>query len=462
MEKLTKESKKELYKMLATLALPIILQNTIMNSMAMIDTMMISYLGNEAVVAVSIASKLHFIFNLIIYGFFAGGGIFIAQYNGSKQYEEIKKTMVLILSIGIITGIIFTFIGLFLPDIFLKFFTKDETIIKLGVEYLKYFSFGIIPFAISFAFIIGMRSIKDSKIPMYVTVSAMIVNVILNYCLIFGKYGFLELKVGGAALATTISRFVEMFAMIYFVYFRNREKLKANLSYIKKVQIDFIKKYFIVSYPIIISDGLWGIGIMGYFYAYSKLGTDMFAATQMAQTVNDITLPASFGLASATGTILGNKLGEGKIKEAILYSKIIMRISIITGIAIGLLLLLIIPIFPIIFKTTAIVAHYVTVILLVRVIINMFFPFDWTNVLGILRSGGDTIYGMFIDLGPMYLITMPLAIGMVVYWNKNEIKLTDIHLILVIGTMLLEEIIKIIIGLPRVLSNKWAKNLVNQ
>ena len=235
MEKL-RTGNKELYKSLFTLAIPIIIQNTITNSVNMIDTVMIARLETEAVVAVSIAGKLQFIYTLVIFGFYAGSGIFISQYNGSKQDDDIRKTMTFTLLIGVFAGIVFTVFALLFPQLYMGFFTQDKLIIELGAGYLKYFALGFIPLAISFAFVIGMRSIKDSKVPMMVSLVAMFVNISFNYCLIFGKFGFPELKTEGAAIATTISRLVEMFAMIYFVYFRGRVKLRVSPKYMKIIK----------------------------------------------------------------------------------------------------------------------------------------------------------------------------------------------------------------------------------
>lgn len=461
METLEKISTKELYKSLFLLAIPIVIQNTITNSVTMIDTVMIARLGTDTVVAVSIAGKLQFIFILVIFGFYAGSGVFISQYNGSGQYDEIRKSMTFTLLLGLTMGIIFTFIALFLPRFYMSIFAKKAEIIEIGVGYLRYFSIGFIPLCISFAFVIGMRSTKDAKVPMITSSIAMFVNVGMNYCLIFGNFGFPEMKAEGAALATSISRLVELSLVLYFVYFRGREKLRVSTKYLQKIKWSFVKEYFKVSYPIIISDGLWGIGAMGYFYAYSKLSNDMFAATQMAQTVNDLTLPACFGIASATGTLLGNKLGENKIREAIIYSRKIMKAAIATGIWISALLFIAIQFFPRIFKTTPEVTHYMTIVLAVRAITNAFMPLDWTSVLGVLRSGGDTVYGMFVDLGPMFLITIPTTIGLVTYWNAKGVVLGDIHLTIVISTMFAEEILKLSLGLPRVFTNKWAKNLID-
>lgn len=461
MEKLQKIDTKELYKSLFVLAIPIVIQNTITNSVTMIDTIMIARLGTDTVVAVSIAGKLQFIFTLIIFGFYAGSGVFISQYNGSGQYDEIRKSMTFTLLLGLGMGVLFTFIALFLPKFYMNIFTKESNIIEIGISYLRYFSIGFVPLAISFAFVIGMRSTKDAKIPMITSSIAMFVNVGMNYCLIFGNFGFPELKAEGAAIATSLSRLVELTLVIYFIYFQGREKLQASVKYLKKIKWSFVREYFKVSYPIIISDGLWGIGVMGYFFAYSKLSNDMFAATQMAQTINDLTLPACFGIASATGTLLGNKLGENKIEEAILYSRKIMKAAVATGIWISALLFAAIQFFPSIFKTTPEVTHYMIIVLVVRAITNIFMPLDWTSVLGILRSGGDTMYGMFVDLTPMFLVTMPMTIGLVTYWNAKGVVLGDIHLIMIISTMLLEELLKLSLGLPRVFTNKWAKNIIN-
>lgn len=445
---------RELYHLLIALAMPIIIQNLISNSLVMVDTVMISTLGDAAVAAVGIAGRLQFIFVLIMYGFYSGAGIFIAQYNGARQYDKIRMPMALQLSIGLVGSLLFVLIAIFLGEQYVRIFSEDPLVIELGTVYLRYLAIGFVPGAIGYCFVIGMRSIKDPKFPMFTSIVAISVNTLLNYGLIFGNFGLPELGVKGAAIATTCARVIEFLMMIYTVYFGSRGILKVYPSNVLEITKDFVKKYVQVSWPIIANEGLWGLGTVMYSLAYSKLGTAAFAATQRAQIVNDIMLVASFGVASSVGTILGNKLGEGARDTAIRYSRKIMQLAVITGLLTGTVLFLITPLVPRIFSVSGEQARLIINILRVRAVVNCFITFNWTNVTGILRSGGDTVFALVIDTLPMWLIGIPLAmLGATVFgWSID----------MVVMATFADEMVKFVIGMPRALQNKWANVLVEE
>ena len=449
-----KKLKKELYYLLITLATPIIIQNLIGNSLTMIDTVMISRLGEAAVAAVGIGGRLQFIFMLLSFGFYSGAGVFIAQYNGSGQIDKIRAVMALQVAIGIGISGIFTAIGVFFGETYMNIFSKDPEVIRLGMGYLKYLALGFIPQAIGYAFVVSLRSIKDPMLPMIVSVVALATNTVLNYGLIFGNLGMPRLEAEGAAIATTIARLIELVLILLAISRGQRAILRFNPKDLLKIKKDFFDKYIKVSWPIIVGEALWGLGTVTYALAYSKLGTGAFASTQMAQIVNDIMLVASFGLASSVGTILGNKLGEGKVDEAIFFSRQIMKLSILIGLMTGALLLLTLPIVPKIFSITGETATNVQRILMVRAAINCVVTFNWTNVTGILRSGGDTVVALVIDVGPMWLVGVPLAFAGVLLFGWPVY-------IIVLSTFV-EELIKFAIGFPRALKNKWANELVRQ
>ncbi len=449
-----KRNNKELFAMLLYLATPIIVQNLISNSLVMIDTVMIARLGETAVAAVGVAGRLNFILMLIVFGFYSGAGVFIAQYNGSRQFEKIRTPMSVIVVIGLLLTATFTVIALFFGEGFMRIFSKDEEVIRLGIVYLKYLAISFIPGGLAFSFVIGMRSTKDPKFPMFASIVSMSVNAILNYCLIFGKFGFPQLGVAGAAIATSIAKMVELAMILYTVYLGSRKILRVFPRDFLHIDGDFFKKYLQLSWPIILNEALWGLGTVMYSLAYSKLGTIPFAASQMAQIVNDILLVFSFGLSAAVGTILGNKLGEGKRDEAIADSRVIMKLAVMIGLTTGAVVILILPLVPKIFGVEGESAQLIRDVLIVRAIANCFVTFNWTNVTGILRSGGDTIFGLLIDAIPMWCIGVPVALlGATVFgWNLQ----------LVVVATVLDELAKFVIGLPRALQNKWANVLVEE
>lgn len=443
--------RKELYYLLITLASPIIVQNLIGNSLVMIDTVMISRLGEAAVAAVGIAGRLQFIFMLLSFGFYSGAGVFIAQYNGSGQRQKIRSVMALQIAIGVSIAALFTIIGLFFGEFYLRIFSKDPEVIKLGASYLKYLCLGFIPQAIGYAFVVSLRSIKDPVLPMLVSIVALLVNTFLNYGLIFGKLGLPMLGVKGAAIATTIARLIELTLILMPIYFGTRGVLKFHIKDLFSISQEFTQKYIQVSWPIIMGEAMWGLGSVMYALAYSKLGTTAFASSQMAQIVNDIMLVASFGLASSVGTILGNKLGEGKVKEAIYFSRQIMILSIVIGLATGAILMATMPLVPKIFGISGETASNVVKILTVRAAINCLVTFNWTNVTGILRSGGDTVVALAIDVGPMWMVGVPLAFLGALYFQW------PVHI--VVMSSFVDELLKFVLGFPRALKNKWANEL---
>ena len=445
-------SNRALFSLLIYLAAPIIVQNLISNSLVMIDTVMISRLGEEAVAAVGVAGRLNFILMLVIYGFYAGAGVFVAQFNGSKQYAHIRQPMSVQIAVGFLITGLFTIIASFYGENFMRIFSKDDAVIQLGIEYLRYLALSFIPSGFAFSFVMGMRSTKDPRFPMFASVVSMSLNAFLNYGLIFGRMGFPELGVAGAAIATSISKLAECAMMVYTVYLGSRKMLSVFPRDFLRIDRDFIQKYLALSWPIILNEGLWGLGTVMYSLAYSKLGTVPFAASQMAQIVNDILLVFSFGLASAVGTILGNKLGEGKRSEAIADSRIIMKLAVAIGLATGAMALLILPAVPKVFSVRGESARLIREVLVVRAIANCFVTFNWTNVTGILRSGGDTVFGLLIDVIPMWLVGVPIALAgaMLFGWSLQ----------LVVVATVLDELVKFTIGLPRALQNKWANVLV--
>lgn len=444
----------ELYHLLLHLAMPIVVQNLIMNSLVMVDTVMISRLGDAAVAAVGIAGRLQFIFVLLIYGFYSGAGIFIAQYNGAKQYAKIRQPMAVQIAIGLVGAVLFVLIALFGGRNYVQIFSEDAEVIELATTYLKYLAIGFVPGAFAYTFVIGLRSIKDPKFPMFASIVSITVNTILNYGLIFGNFGLPRLGVTGAAIATTTARIIECAMMVYTVYFGSRGILKVYPRDILSIQSTFFKKYLQVAWPIITSEGMWGLGTVVYSFAYSKLGTASFAATQRAQIVNDIMLVASFGMASSVGTILGNKLGEGNRELAIMYSRKIMKLAIGIGLGTGAVLFVIAPVIPWIFGVTGESAWLIVRILRVRAVVNCFITFNWTNVTGILRSGGDTVFALLVDTLPMWCVGIPIALCGAILWNWP--------VYMVVMATFVDEMLKFAIGLPRALQNKWANILVEE
>lgn len=446
-----KEQERELYRSLFKIAIPIVIQNLIGNSLIIVDTVMISTLGEASVAAVGIAGRLQFLFVLITFGFYSGGSIFMAQYYGSRDFKKMKTTMSIQLILGMLSALVFMAIALGFSRQYMSIFSNDPVVIELGMKYFKYFGWGFLAHAISHAFIVSLRSIRDSVYPMYVSVVALLVNTILNYGLIFGNFGMPKLGVEGAAIATTISRFIEASFMIYSVYFGSRDVLRAGRKDFLSIEKKYVAQYFKISLPVIFNEGLWGLGTVMLSVAYAKLGTQAVAASQVASTINDVMMVLAMGLASSSGTILGNKLGEGDMDAAVLYSRKIMKMAFVMGSITSLGLIAFRPFISVFFRLEPESIRAIGNILLVKALFSPIITFNWTNVIGILRSGGDTVVGLLLDIMPLWCFAVPVSFIGAMYFKW------PIYIVILAGSM--EEIIKLVFGLARTRQNKWVKNI---
>lgn len=446
-----KEKERELYRTLFKIALPIVIQNLIGNSLIIVDTVMISSLGEASVAAVGIAGRLQFLFVLITFGFYSGGGIFMAQYYGSRDFEKMKITMAIQLVLGTLSSLVFMKVALVFPKQYMSIFSNDPEVVALGIGYLKYFGWGLVVHAISYAYVVSLRSIRDTMYPMYVSVVALLANTFLNYTLIFGNFGMPRLGVEGAAIATTTSRFIEAAFMIYSVYFGSRDVLRAGRKDFLSIGRNYVAQYFKISLPVILNEGFWGLGTVMLSVAYAKLGTQAVAASQVASTINDLMMVLAFGLASSSATILGNKLGEGEMETAIIYSKKIMKMAFVMGAITSVGLIAFRPFIGVFFKLEPSSIRAISNILIVKALYSPLITFNWTNVIGILRSGGDTLAGLLLDIVPLWCVAVPLSFIGAMYFGW------PIYIVILVGSI--EEVIKLIFGLIRTKQNKWVKNI---
>ena len=444
---------KTFYLTMFAIAIPIAIQNLISSSLNMIDILMIGRVSENALAAVGMANQLFFLFMLISFGVCSGAGIFISQYWGKKDIKRIKSTLGFTILAGSIVGLVFSFVAIFLPKYIMMVFDAKGEVLKLGADYLRIIGISYVVTAISFAYGFSCRSVQKAKMPMIASSISLLINTGLNYILIFGKFGMPALGVSGAAIATVIARCTELFLMIFIIYRDKDHPLAASIKELKAFDKEFLKRYYKTATPVIINEFMWSLGTIMYSVAYSRVGTTAIAAVQVANTVTNIFMVGAMGVGNACAVMLGSELGAGRDDLAIKYAR---KFSIITfgiGALVGLILYASIPIINTWFGVTPNLEEGVRNILLVKVLFSPFVTFNTALVIGILRSGGDTKYALFLEIGGVWFIGVPMAfIGAL--WLK-----LPIHYIVFMVS--LEELFKTIVGLPRVISNKWAKNLVD-
>lgn len=444
------QNKKFLNEMLI-IAIPIAIQNLITSSLNMVDTLMISGVGESSIAAVGLANQLFFFYSLILFGINSGSSIFISQYWGKKDTDSIRKILGLALTLNIVIGIIFTYLGFFKPEFIMGLLTPDKEVIMLGKEYLRIVSLSYIVTGITFAYGVASRSIGEARIPMIVSGVSFIINTVFNYLLIFGKFGFPELGIAGAAYGTLIARLVEVIAIILLIY-KYVDPLAARLKELTNWSKEFFFRYIKTTYPVIINEGFWGLGQIMYSVAYARIGIEATAAVQIISSIQNIFMVLVRGLSNSCTVMVGNKIGGGKEEEAAEYAKQFLSMAVTIGLISGVILIL----FP---QITLIPFRNIDKDLfqlsreMVR-IMGIFFAFKTFNTVltvGVLRGGGDTSFSMFLELGTMWLVGVPLAfIGAVV------LKLPVTTVAILVGA---DDLLKSIIGFPRVKSGKWLKDV---
>ncbi|MEG0774706.1 MATE family efflux transporter [Clostridium sp.] len=439
-------------KTLLSLALPITLQNLISSSLNMVDTLMIGSLGEVEIAAVGLANQFFFLYSLITFGINSGCAIFIAQFWGKKDEKNIRRVLGLCISTGIITSIFFTLSALLAPELIMKFFTKDTEVIALGKDYLTHVSFSYVLTSISFAYVFASRSIGQPKIPMITSATALICNTVLNYLLIFGKFGFPELGVKGAAIATLISRILELILIVTIIY-KQKGVLAAKLHEMLDLSREFIFNIFKTIYPVILNEFIWSLGMTMYSVAYARISTDAVASVQISNTVQNIFMVTAFGLANACAIMIGNEIGRKNEDNAVILGRRFIKTSLSLGIILGISVFLfsgfIVSLFNVdanVIKNTTIILKLFSFIIPVKMLTALF-------IVGIFRSGGDTKFSLGLEMGSVWGIGVPLAfLGAIVL---------KLPIYMVVGMVYIEEIVKLSISLPRFKSKKWIRNLVN-
>ncbi len=450
---LNKENK-IFYKLLISLCIPMIIQNLISTSVNVIDTIMISSLGESSVASIGVANQFFFLFNMTLYGITGGAGIFISQFFGKKDINNIKSITGLsaIISFGI--GCLFLIPALIFPSVIIKIFSSDSEVMKLSIDYFRIISFSYPIIAISTVFSMGARGVRNPKLGMICSSIALVTNIILNYMLILGNFGCPALGVKGAAIATVIARIIELILIVSYVYFIKKDYiLKFNLRDLLRIKSDFLKTFISKSLPIFLNDSLWALGTVLYSVAYSQAGTSAIAASQIATSTGNFFIMTSVCIANGAAIMLGNELGADNIDKAVKYSKKFSILVSLTGLLFGILLIINIPLLLKVFNVSSALSPDIIKIFIIMGVMMALKAFNTFIVIGVLRSGGDTKYSLFLELGCMWLVSLPLTF-------LAAFKGAPIFVLVLLTYS--EEIAKFIFGVPRAISKKWATNLVKE
>lgn len=394
------------------LGLPIVLQNLLAASYSLIDTLMIAGLGTEALSAVGMAGQWSFLFNMILFGVCSAAGMFVSQYFGAKEEDNIRRTTGLAaLSAGAISLVMVLALTLF-PRTLIGFLTDDPVIAEQVLQYIRIVVWSYPSVALTLALGSVLRSCENVKLPTVASIIATTLNVVMNYAFIYGKLGAPEMGIAGAALATLISSWVGTTFLIVAALAR-RTVLRAPLSAFFGLSRDFVRLFFRRAVPVIFNEGSWGLGTFLLNAIYTNYDAMGYAAKTIFGTFENIAFVAFVGLCNAGCIMIGKSVGEGKIDRAVKDAKRFSFLVPFAGVVLGAVIILFRHPLASIFnmgnniapETLALAANLMLIYALELPVRNI----PYIQIVGIYRSSGDTSTGMRYDLICLWLLSLPVT-----------------------------------------------------
>ena len=391
------------------IGIPIALQNLVTSSLALLDNVMIGQLGEAPIAAVSLANQVFFLFLLFIFGLGTGSIVFTAQYWGRRDLPMIRRVLGLCLFFSLAGGMAAAAASLTVPGRIISLFSSDPAVVEIGTGYLSIVGISFVFFAVTFSFSMVLRSMEQTRLPLFTTVVSLGFNALFNYLLIFGKLGFPRMGVNGAAVATAGARFLEMILLLIILKARKNPLLERFKDYVKQTA-DFLGTYVRTVLPVIGNEVGWALGMIMFKFVYARMGTEEIAAVTITEMILNLAIVVFFGTSSACAVMVGNTIGKGRTATAYLYGVRFALLGPVLGIGVGVFIGVLSPVFPLMFNISSQVHRYVIITLLITAVLMPVKIFNFHTIVGILRSGGDTAFSMYVDVGSVWGIGVLIAV----------------------------------------------------
>lgn len=459
MGKLIGDSK--FYGRVLTVAVPIMVQNAISNFVSLLDNIMIGQVGTEQMSGIAIVNQLFFVFYLGIFGALSAAGIFSAQFYGSGDHEGVRNAFrfKLYISISIVLAGILVFwnwgenlILLYLHDEGGTTQSLDAAL-QYGKEYLAVMLIGILPFGIEEAYASTLRECGETKLPMLAGIIAVFVNLGFNYLLIFGKFGFPELGVVGAAIATVLSRYIQMLIVIVWTHRHAKVMPFAQGVYRRlSIPMNLVGQITIKGLPLMVNEILWAAGMAVLNQCYSMRGLDAIAGLNIASTITNLFNVVFISMGSAVSIMVGQLLGAGEMEQARDTDTKLIAFSVMSCVGLGAILMVLAPLFPMLYNTTEQVKALATGFIRVGAGCMPIYAFMHACYFT-LRSGGKTLITFCFDSAFLWLVSTPAAYALSRY--------TALPILTLYLSVQLLDLIKCAIGFVLVKKGVWMQRIVS-
>ena len=439
----------EFYKQIFRLTLPIVLQNLLSAAVNSADVLMLNYVGQSAIAAVSLASQYASILHMVYYGLGTGATILCAQYYGKGDMRAIETVEGIALRFSMLISFGFAALALFAPQGMMRLFTDDAELIAIGASYLRILSVSYLCCGVAEVHLSILRSVERVVVSTGLNTMTILLNVALNAVFIFGLFGVPKLGVIGVAVATSISRIVELVACFIVSAMSRDVKLKlSSVFYRNRLLLqDFVR----LAVPALGNDIVWGVGFSMYSVIIGHMGSDAVAANSFVSVVRNLGTVLCYGVASGGGILVGKIIGRNCLEEAREGAKKVVRLTVWSGIAGGLIVLAVMPFALKYASLTDTAMHYLKYMMLINTYYIMGTALNTTLIAGIFRAGGDSKFGFYCDIFDMWCYAVPLG-----FIAAFVLKLPVLWVYFLICT---DEFAKLPFVLKRYKGEKWLCNI---
>ncbi|MBQ9361395.1 MAG: MATE family efflux transporter [Lachnospiraceae bacterium] len=440
------------YGKLRRLSLPIAFQSLMLALVAAADALMLGRVAQEQMTAVSLATQVQFVQNMILSAIIAAGSILGSQYWGKGDKETLRDIFNLILRFAGLLSLIFFSACEFAPELLMHIFADDSTLIAVGSSYLRIAGWSYLMTGISQSYLAIMKVTDHVKPCAWISSSAVVLNIVLNAVFIFGLFGIPKMEARGAAIATTISRVTELGLCVGIC--AGKEYIRPAWSRFLHVSHGLLRDFWRQCVPLMGGALFWGVGFTSYTAIMGHMGVDAAAANSVSAVVRDLICCACNGVGSAAGIMVGNELGAGKLETGKAYGIKLRNISYLIGFASMALVFAVTPLVTHFVILTEKAQGYLTGMMLIMGVYMIGRCVNTVTINGVLDGGGDTVFDMYSLAVCMWCVAIPLALlgAFVFHWP----------VLLVYACTCLDEVGKIPWVMHRFRKYKWVQNLTKE
>ena len=390
---------------------------------------------------------------LFLFGLTSGATVLTAQYWGKGDRDAIEKILGMAVKAAVCVTALFTVSALAVPELLMQVFTNDPVVVSEGVKYLRIVAFTYIMMGVTQAYLYIMRSVERVVVATVVYLLSLICNIIMNAIFIFGLLGLPKMGVAGAALGTLCARILEVVLVAIYARLFNRE-IRLRFKYVLHTDKILFSDFMRYALPVVVNEVLWGLGTAANTAILGHMGSAAVAANSVAQVARQLATVVTFGISHATAIYLGKTIGEGKMELAKAYGKRFVWLSLILGILGGVLILISAPIANANLALTGPAKNYLSFMFFVMSYFTVAQAFNTTMVVGVFRAGGDTKFGLIMDVSTMWGFS--ILLGAVAAFILHA----SVPVVYVI--LMSDELIKVPITLKRYLTYKWLRDVTRE